>query len=192
MKKFMHKIVAAAVIAGVLGTIGYAADNGPTAKHILRKDSLFRYTKSKTIKKLVGGNSRILSYAKPKMGQKIGSGQCTDFVVAALEAANRKPGDFSNQSNYIWGRQLASNERMLAGDIVQFENCVFKTSNSTWMAPHHTAIILKEFGNGQTNGTRLVLIHQNDGAQVVSQREIDLNSRTSGTVKVFRALPKKA
>lgn len=189
MKRTMYKVLTAAMVAGVLGAVGYAADPNPIQKHV-RKDVLYRY--AKPVRRLVGGGTRILNFAKPKLGQKVGGGQCTDFVNAALEAANRKPADFSNYKNYIWGRQLAANERMLPGDIVQFEDCVFNSPDGyTWTAPHHTAIILKEFGNGTTNGTKIVLIHQNDGAQVVSQREIDLNYKTSGSVKVFRSLPKK-
>jgi hypothetical protein len=124
--------------------------------------------------------------------------QCTDFVAAALKAAGAQPGDMSVDP-YTWGEEIPGPPQWgtwLNGYIIQFANAAFN-SPTVWNAPHHTAIILRPplvcvarppwpaiAGNPDNWATWL--IHQNDGFPYVTQREVYLNSKTSGDFIVYR------
>lgn len=142
-------------------------------------------------------SSRIVNYANSMMGKRVGRGECTDLVTAALKQAGAKPGDFSDPKNYIWGTLRlkrmgksgtpGAGNAASPGDIIQFENCVFKKPDGsyTWHMPHHTAIVKT------VNGSQVTLLHQN--APVggpVREEALNLAWRTAGSVKVYTAVPK--
>jgi hypothetical protein len=142
------------------------------------------------------------------MGKKVGGGQCTDLVNAALNYAAAKqleirkatPGEVASGFNvnlaghedevYVWGRGVKSLRRRGGpepvikpepGYILQFERCEFANG---YKAPHHTAIVVSR------DGTKVVLLHQNDGAQIVTAREVDLSTKVSGTIRMYLPQPR--
>ncbi len=123
--------------------------------------------------------SKIAKYGRDNVGNRIGGGECSDFVIAALASAGAKPGDFREYRNYVWGTRVPDNAAILPGDIIQFEHCHFywNTGNSWGKSDmdHHTAII------ESANGKALVLLHQNapEGSAVV-RKNLDLNTLLPG------------
>ncbi|MHB2019838.1 MAG: hypothetical protein ACYCW6_23105 [Candidatus Xenobia bacterium] len=111
--------------------------------------------------------SRILQFARAHMYQRVGDGECTTLVDAALKAAGAKGlGDFGSygpDSNYVWGTPVKL-EDVQPGDVIQFRDyqSEIHVENSggrhskTASAPHHTAIVVSNDGGG-----RLTVIHQN-------------------------------
>ena len=123
---------------------------------------------------------KLISFASQNMGKKIGGGQCTELVDAALAFAGAAPG-----SNYVWGTNVTG-QRIRPGDILQFEGCRFETTNRWDEFPHHTAIV------GGFSGSTVHLLHQNvngiDSGVVATQ--LDLSTKTKGSIMVFRPIPR--
>ena len=102
----------------------------------------------------------MLTFAQNKLGQKVGDGDCTRLIEAALEAVGAKPGaNFDSPGFYTWGRLVAAGETMLAGDIIQFApGTRFQTpTSSLWMDSFfgHAAII------ESISGTTITMLNQN-------------------------------
>jgi hypothetical protein len=171
---------------------------------------------AQSIKPTIGGRyysrdpmlDRVVKYAAGNRGRTVGGGQCTDLVNAALNYAEAKqleirkatPGEIALGYNvnlpghedefYVWGRAVKSLRRRGGpepvirpepGSILQFERCAFANG---YNAPHHTAIVVSR------DGTKVVLLHQNDGVfvggkTVVSVREVDLSTKVSGTIRMY-------
>jgi hypothetical protein len=141
--------------------------------------------------------TKVVEYAVKNFGKRIGRGECTDLVNAALRYANaqelqkrpksnvekfleEKQGFMYPDEAYIWGigaRSLGkgpnrSKRTYDAGQILQFEYCYFEKPDKTrnWDMWHHTAIVKS------ANGTMVTLLHQNapKGAPV-SEGTLDLN-----------------
>src|SRR5262245_30534184 len=107
---------------------------------------------------------KIVSFAQQRIGQRIGRGECTDLVTEAFRVLGYKPMEHVTREGkgdtYDWGtrvwRRYWRNYRWYyyryrsglprAGHVIQFEECVFKSANSTWNMPHHTAIVEKADG----------------------------------------------
>ena len=128
-------------------------------------------------------NKQILGYAKSKLGQRVGRGECWDLAQAALDhhhATWKRPFNF--------GKRLGSYDSARVGDIIQFKNAQVKwrRGNSwgtmTLGVPHHTAMI---YG---INGSELRLIHQNvQGVRkVVAGTRVNLKEVVSGSYAVYR------
>ena len=139
-------------------------------------------------------NDKVLQYAVGKNGVCVASsgaacvnappdGECTHLVEAALRAAGAWTGN-----NYVWGTQVSD---MRPGDIIQFTDTKFTGPNLTWSTAipgHHTAIIKS------VSGTRVLLIHQNDGERkvhvgILGGKELDLAWPHSGSYIVYRPKP---
>ncbi|OWK42224.1 hypothetical protein [Fimbriiglobus ruber] len=115
---------------------------------------------------------KVVAYATQHEGQRIGGGQCTDLVNAALASAGARQiriettapslvkAGFPSQM-YRWGVPVplvtAEAKHVLPGMILQFEDCTFKKPDGTqtWVMPHHTAIIKS------AHGTMVTVIQQN-------------------------------
>jgi hypothetical protein len=125
---------------------------------------------------------RMVAYAAGKLGQTVGDGECTSLVDAALRAGGFRPG-----KNYVWGFGVGPNTAIRKGHVIQFWSTVFKSGNSTWQTAipgQHTAIV------ESASGKRVTLLHQNDGARVVSRRVLDLATLSQGKYVVYRPVPR--
>jgi len=130
----------------------------------------------------------IVQFAQAHLGVCVNSQwgsdcECTRLAEAALASA----GDWQG-SNYVWGDVVTD---IQPGDIIQFWDTHFTGPNLTWGvgdAPgsHHTAIV------ETVSGTRVMLIHQNDGERIthrgiIGGRELDLGWQHTGRYVVYRA-----
>src|SRR5271166_5673577 len=111
----------------------------------------------------------IVAYARSKLGQKVGNGECTTLAVEALRRCDaRRPDPVEG----IWGDEVKHFRDLQPGDILQFENAVFVKQQVrgdgalltvTASYPHHTAIVARV----RKRGPRpvLVILHQNAGLE---------------------------
>jgi hypothetical protein len=143
-------------------------------------------------------SDKIVEYARAKVGQQVGDGECTALAAAALRHAGaglRRRGEGS------WGEEIPSLKDAKPGDILQFENVVLVRHRAldnggllttTMSFPHHTAIIASVRKRGSK--PILVIIHQNVGVdgsdepqrKLVQQDTINLAEKRSGSIRVFR------
>jgi hypothetical protein len=140
-------------------------------------------------------NEQIVEFARSKLGEKVGDGQCSTLAAHALGHAG---GRIRRGGDGHWGDELKSLLDAKPGDILQFENVMF--SHTYWRADgatitemhkfaHHTAIISRV----RKRGTKpiLVILHQNvNGSQNVQEWTMKLADKKRGTVKAFRPLAK--
>jgi hypothetical protein len=140
-------------------------------------------------------NEKVVEYARSKLGEKVGDGQCSSLAAEALRYAGgrRRRGEGGT-----WGDELKSMLDAKAGDIVQFENVEFShtyfrddgarfTQNHSF--GHHTAVISRV----QKRGTKpiLVILHQNvGGIQLVQEWTMNMAHKKRGSVKVYRPVAK--
>jgi hypothetical protein len=146
----------------------------------------------------------IVQFARSKLGQKVGNGECTSLAVAALRHCGAQRPD---PVEGIWGEEVKSLRDLQPGDILQFENAVFRKQQYrpdgalltlTYTYPHHTAIVARV----RKRGPRpvLVILHQNAGAaggdederQIVKEWTLEMATKRGGTVRAFRPLAQAA
>lgn len=140
----------------------------------------------------------IVAYARSKMGEKVGNGECTSLAVEALRHCEaRRPDPVVG----IWGDEVKSLRDLRPGDILQFENAVFVKQHVrgdgalltiTASYPHHTAIVARVRKRGPK--PVLVILHQNAGPEggddaefkVVREWTLEMATQRGGTVKAYR------
>jgi hypothetical protein len=123
---------------------------------------------------------RVVMTAPAFLGQRIGRGECTDYVDLVLKHAVAQPG-----KNYVWGTPTGG--QIQQGDIIQFWKTQFTGPNgATWgTSDKHTAIVIG------VSGTRVTLIHQNFPiGSGVTQGDFDLGWPHTGTYQVYRPVSK--
>jgi hypothetical protein len=140
-------------------------------------------------------NEKVVEFARSKLGQQVGDGQCTALAVEALQHAGaRRPRPRSG----AWGDELKSWRDARPGDILQFEGAVFVRRRvqddgalvtQTFSFPHHTAIVARVRKRGPQ--PVLVILHQNAGIEGSEDRGVqewtlDLAEKRRGTVKAYR------
>ena len=148
-------------------------------------------------------NDLVVDFARSKLGQKVGSGECTDLAVEALRHAGAKlPG----RGQASWGEEVDDLKDARPGDILQFEDAVFVrrrlrkdgarlTVTSSY--PHHTAIVVGVKKRGPK--PILVILHQNvniaggdDGeTKVVQEWTVNMAEMKRGNVKVYRPVTRE-
>jgi hypothetical protein len=136
-------------------------------------------------------NDQVLEYARSKLGEQVGDGECSTLAAAALRHAG---GRVRRGNHGSWGKDLESLRDSRAGDIVQFENAVFINTQfredgaiitDTREFPHHTAVIAQVRKRGKK--PILVILHQNvGGSKIVQQWTIDVAHMRRGSIKVYR------
>ena len=106
-----------------------------------------------------GLGNQVVTFARDKIGQSAGNGECFDLADQALRNAGAKSAaDFARvtpNGNYVWGR-VTDLAHARPGDIIQFRNYRYdrtiKTSTSIdtdfQERPHHTAIVETVDGAG--------------------------------------------
>jgi hypothetical protein len=136
----------------------------------------------------------ILRDALTLLNQKVGGGQCTDFVSKVLADVHAKGGDFTHtDGDYIWGIKLNyPTERPQPGDIIQiYGGAKFTLQDPTgrrtgsWSTnDQHSAII------ESVNGTVVNWIGQNSPyGSPVQRGKLDLGWRLDqGAFKFYRAV----
>lgn len=107
-------------------------------------------------------NQKILTWARGKLGQQIGIGECWDLGESALKQAGAKTstdlGPIGADDDYIWGDEETDLKKVGPGDILQLRDHKVTTSTETvytfadgtedtdstsdeFERPHHTAIV---------------------------------------------------
>jgi hypothetical protein len=149
-------------------------------------------------------NSSVAAFAREKLGQQVGNGECTSLAVEALaHAGARKTPENPGDGNYVWGDPIASFREALPGDVVQFRDAVFRgrrpLSGRRWESwhqeyPHHTAIV----SGIRDQGRVVTILHQNiskkgaaeDRTKLVSESTIRPESlQKGGKVWIYRPVP---
>ena len=136
-------------------------------------------------------NDKVVEFARSKLGEQVGNGECSSLAAAALRyaGARTRRGDHGS-----WGEPLTSARDAHAGDILQFENVLFVSSQflddgslftQTHEFPHHTAVIAQVRKRGKK--PIFVVLHQNvNGTKFVQEMTIDLAQMRRGTMKIYR------
>jgi hypothetical protein len=140
---------------------------------------------------------KIVEFARSKVGQQVGDGECTALAAAALRHAGAR---LHRPAGGSWGEEVASLRDVRPGDVLQFENAVFVQQRllengglltTTASYGHHTAIV----ASVRKRGPRpiLVILHQNvsvsgsdDDRRVVQQATINLAQKRGGSIRAFR------
>ncbi|RYD20391.1 MAG: CHAP domain-containing protein [Verrucomicrobiaceae bacterium] len=123
-----------------------------------------------------GSNAAIVEYCRRNNGRKVGDGECWTLANEAFKATGkRRPG----ADNRVWGRVVNyQSEGVRPGDIIEFQSALFPGYIT---GSKHTAIVA-EGGKGDIS-----IAEQNMmGSRKVSFRSINLNSKISGKVTVYR------
>jgi CHAP domain len=102
---------------------------------------------------------RVVSFARDKIGQGVGSGECFDLADQALRNAGAKSaadfGTVTRNADYMWGSSVSLAEAR-PGDVIQFRNYRYDRTVETASGtdtdfqerPHHTAIVERVDGAG--------------------------------------------
>jgi hypothetical protein len=128
-------------------------------------------------------NQKVLEYARAKVDQQVGTGECWDL---AEEAVTKSGGESSKtltavkgkafkSADYKWGTEVKL-DTAEPGDILQFKDHAFEektTNGNSWRSEsqtrgHHTAIVEKNLGDG-----RLIILEQHvrpAGSKKVSKK----------------------
>lgn len=143
------------------GTLARTKSPAPGPKGLSTKSSAGK----PTVAELRG---QVVAFARDRVGQTVGAGECFDLADQALRNAGAKTaadfGPVTANGNYHWGTQINLSD-LRPGDIIQFRNYSFvhKTieSDGSWSEqsgdrPHHTAIVDRVVGHGT-----VVVLEQN-------------------------------
>lgn len=142
-------------------------------------------------------NERVVEFARSRLGQRVGDGDCSALAREALRYAGARP----TGKGRSWGEELSSIRDAKLGDILQFENAIFVRRQVredgalltlTFSYPHHTAIVSGVRKRGRS--VVLSVLHQNAGAdggdederKVVQEWIVNMAELKSGTVKAYR------
>jgi hypothetical protein len=144
-------------------------------------------------------NAKVVSFARSKLGQQVGDGQCWALADQALAAAGAHRPGRDGYAAYVFGQsyhptpywtyhghRLPAYIAVQPGDVIQFEGVKFVYPNGSWYEfPHHTAIVLGRSGN------KIEVIHQNvNGVMQVSTMTLDMAAKKQGTMTFFHPVPR--
>lgn len=104
--------------------------------------------------------AQVVAFARQKIGDRVGSGECFDLADRALrDAGANSAADFGQvtpNGNYRWGTSINLSQ-LRPGDIIQFRNYRYvrriTEADGSWAEdeqerPHHTAIVDSIDGGG--------------------------------------------
>jgi hypothetical protein len=138
-------------------------------------------------------NEQVVAFARSKLGEKVGDGQCSTLAAHALRSAGARTRRGEHGS---WGEELKSMLDAKPGDVLQFDDVLFVHTRTledgarrtdTISFPHHTAIVARVRKRGAKPA--LVILHQNVGdTQIVQEWTINMADKKRGTVKLFRPI----
>lgn len=110
-------------------------------------------------------NQRVINWARGRMGQQVGRGECWDLADQALRNAGAHSSNTTDAgADYVWGAAVRVTDAT-PGDVLQFRDfSVFttttvstkfadgaeeiETTEETLERPHHTALVDSNPGNG--------------------------------------------
>jgi CHAP domain len=130
---------------------------------------------------------QVVSFARGRIGQSVGDGQCFALADQALRNAGAKSaadfGTVTSDGDYVWGNRVSLADAR-AGDIIQFRGYRYDRTIDTATAtntdfqerPHHTAIVERIDGQGA-----ITVLEQNvpDGSPVQRSQLFFSNINTS-------------
>ncbi|MBC7387595.1 MAG: hypothetical protein H7329_00145 [Opitutaceae bacterium] len=123
-------------------------------------------------------NQKIVDFVKSKEGKQIDRGECWDLAKAALDDAKADwamPYEFGKRYDF-------KKDTILPGDIIQFENVVFRGELYSMSMPHHTAIVVDVLSH-----LKLKIAHQNfAGKRTVQFTEVNFNDLKKGKAQFYR------
>jgi hypothetical protein len=102
---------------------------------------------------------QVVAFAREKLGQSVGNGECFDLADQALRSAGAKSaadfGTVTPNADYVWGTAVSLAD-VQPGDIIQFRNYRYdrtiatdtRTDTDFQERPHHTAIVERVDGQG--------------------------------------------
>jgi hypothetical protein len=140
-------------------------------------------------------NDQVVQFARSKVGQKVGNGDCAALASEALRSAGAR------RRGPAWGDELPSVAEARPGDVLVFEDTVFvrtrvrrdgAVETLTARSAHHVAIVASVRGRGRR--AVLTVLQQNVGfegtpeaeAKVVRAGTINLAEMKRGTLRVYR------
>lgn len=145
-------------------------------------------------------NKNVVAWARRRLGQKVGRGECWDLADRALRAAGARSSTTTGRNdNYVWGRSVQT-AQVIPGDILQFRNFTVTTKTETVVQfadgsgyrdtnvvearrPHHTAIV-ERVGGGSV--FKVYEQHVRPGGNHVQLHEVP----TQGTSPVKNVIQK--
>ena len=129
---------------------------------------------------------QIVGYARHRIGQHVGDGQCFALADNALRGAGAKSaahfGTVTPNANYVWGTSINLSD-VRTGDVIQFRDYHYlkRVDNDDGSfredgggRPHHTAIVERVDGNGA-----ITVLEQNFEGSPVRRSQLYFTSRTS-------------
>jgi hypothetical protein len=151
-----------------------------------------------------------VAFARQRVGERVGSGECFDLADRALRDAGAKSaadfGEVTPNGNYRWGTSINLSQ-LRSGDIIQFRSYRFvrhiTEADGSWTEdfqerPHHTAIVDSIDGGGA-----VTVLEQNvpEGTVVTRCQLFFSNSQTNsdgtqttitvhGTFRFYRPQPR--
>ena len=153
-------------------------------------------------------NAKVAEFARSKIGETVGTGDCATLIQAALREAGAKvllsP---AADGEYLWGEPLKSVKDVRPGDIAQFENVTFRGKRriignngapalilTKLSFPHHSAIVTKVGPKAKT----ITLHHQNaagpDGqpVKIVTEQTLTMSElQKGGSLKFYRPVARE-
>ena len=102
---------------------------------------------------------QVVTFARGKLGQSVGSGECFDLADQALRSAAAKSaadfGSVAKDADYVWGNPVSLGD-VRPGDIIQFRDYRYdrtietdtRTDTDFQQRPHHTSIVERVDGGG--------------------------------------------
>jgi hypothetical protein len=153
---------------------------------------------------------RVLAFCKEHKGKRVGNGECTTLVVAALQSAGgqthgRRNPDATDEpaDGFNWGERVFVLERQAGpfkttgriqdvrpGDIIQFRATLLSGPDGnfgtyTMRSHRHTAVVAQL----DDSGTALKIFHQNsNGYKKVTARWIQLTDLQQGRFDIYRPI----
>jgi hypothetical protein len=129
---------------------------------------------------------QIVGYARHRIGQHVGDGQCFALADNALRGAGSKSaadfGTVTPTADYVWGTSV-NISAVRIGDVIQFRNYQYlkRVDNDDGSfredgggRPHHTAIVERVDGDGA-----FTVLEQNFEGSPVRRSQLYFTSRTS-------------
>jgi hypothetical protein len=150
-------------------------------------------------------NKKVVTFARERLGEKVGDGECAILAVQALRHAGAQGLAFAEDGSYVWGKLVRTvtpganlTGEVLPGDILQFRDAVLagRVGDSTFEAsyPHHTSIVEAVKADGKV----VELLHQNFGEvrakdgdrRKVQRTTLSFEDLKKGSVKIYRPVPR--